>query len=219
MLRPRELEDDSDRAQKKRKPGLCRIPLDRIGYWPNNRGGLGVSNYHVHEVAHDCLANKTKLQRYSHVDLIEIPAELLQHVREVNRVGAANDALAAAFSPTMEYVCASKTHFVHAQKLASCGTRSLFNKGETAIRWQPTDGEGAEILKHGPLCAIYDSSVYADVDAVLALSSDDNLNAHVQMAEDEMQAFGRRSSFFKGPVDIGHHPCSIAEYRLGRFFC
>ena len=85
MKRPHELEDAGDRVQKHRKPGLVRIPLDKIGFWPGNRGGLGVASHHVHEVAWDCIANKTKLQRYGHVDLIEIPAEYLQQIRTANR--------------------------------------------------------------------------------------------------------------------------------------
>ena len=58
------IEDAGDRAQKRRKMGHMRIPLDKIGFWDCNRGGLGISAHHAHEVAWDCLANKTKLERY-----------------------------------------------------------------------------------------------------------------------------------------------------------
>ena len=60
------LEDAGDRAQKRRKMGQMRISLDRIGFWDANRGGLGLSSDHVHEMAWDCLANKTKIERYGH---------------------------------------------------------------------------------------------------------------------------------------------------------
>ena len=45
------LEDAGDRAQKRRKQGQLRIPLDQIGFWKENRGGLGISSHHAHEVA------------------------------------------------------------------------------------------------------------------------------------------------------------------------
>ena len=66
-------------------PGLVHIPLEKIGFWPSNRGGLGISSYHVHEVAWHCKTNKTKLQRYQPVDLIEIPKDCLQHILDENR--------------------------------------------------------------------------------------------------------------------------------------
>ena len=54
-----------------------------------------------------------------------------------------------------------------------------------------SDREASQIAEHGPLCAVYDGSSFDDPDEVAALASDDNLNAMVQMNEDEMQAFGR----------------------------
>ena len=74
MKRP--LEDPGDRAQRHRRLGLCRIPLDKLGYLPDNRGGLGISPFHVHELAWDCVANGVKLSRYTHVDIVKIPAEI-----------------------------------------------------------------------------------------------------------------------------------------------
>ena len=190
--RTRALEDAGDRAQKKRKAGLMRVPLEKIGFWPGNRGGLGISPYHVHEVAWDCVANKTKLSRYGHVDLLEVPSSLLPTFRKENRATCVSDPLMPRFHPEMEFVCASKTHFVHAQKLGKEGNRTLFNKATTAmITWQPGDTEAIEIGKHGPVCAIFEENIFEDPDAVNALCSDDNLNATVQLSEDEMQAFGR----------------------------
>jgi len=147
MKREHSLEDAGDRAQKHRKHGFVRIPLDKIGFWPGNRGGLGVASHHLHEVAWDCKANKTKLQRYGHVDLIEIPSESSQQICNANRDRCQSDNLMPRFSSEIQYVCASKTHFVHAQKLAKEGTRTLFNKGEQIIRWQESDSEGALIME------------------------------------------------------------------------
>ena len=84
------------------KPGCVRIPLDQIGFWPGNRGALGISSHHVHEVAWDCKCNKTKLQRYQHVDLIEIPQEQLLQVRDANRERCEVDAFMPHFRPQMD---------------------------------------------------------------------------------------------------------------------
>ena len=70
------------------------------------------------------------------------------------------------------------------------GTRFLFNKGDTTIRWQSTDVEGADIIKQGHVCAIYDISLLHAHDAVLAMASDGNLNASVQWGEDGRIVWG-----------------------------
>ena len=191
MKRPTEIDDPSDRAQKWRKTGLLRISLDEIGFWDLNRGGLGISAHHVHEVAHDCMANKTKLNRYGHVDIVEIPAQQLESIRECNRDRAAGEDLLPKFSPNIKYVCGSKTHFVHAQKLARDGRHTLFNDYNTAVKWRDDDVEGHTIIAQGPVCAIYTRELFEDNAAMEALSSEDNLNAGVQLGEDEMQAYGR----------------------------
>ena len=105
MVAPsQDLEDAGDGAQKRRKPGLVRIGLDEIGFWPDNRGGLGLSPYHAHEVAHDCKANKTKISRYDHVALIEIPEEKLQEIRDTNRARCDTDPLMPKYSPSMRLI-------------------------------------------------------------------------------------------------------------------
>ena len=157
-----------------------RVDLDKIGFWPHNRGGLGISPYHVHEVAQDCKCNKTKLERYHQVDLIEIPQDMLQKIRDANRDRCESDDRMPRFSPHMTYVCATKTHFVHAQKLAKEGNRSIFNKGDVNIRWQDGDLEGAQIIEQGPLCVIHGSSLLHDSDATIALAFDDNLGKTVR---------------------------------------
>jgi len=224
MKRPHALEDAGDRAQKHRKPGMLRISLDKIGFWPGNRGGLGLASHHIHEVAWDCKANKTKLQRYVYVDLIEIPKDRLQQIRDANRERCEADELMPRFSEHIQYVCASKTHFCHAQKLAKDGKRTVFNKGEVHIRWQESDEEGLQIMHHGPMCAIYDSSLLHDTDAANALASDDNLNAAVQWGEDEMQAFGRVHEMMERtpsqcgrPVTVDDMVASLQVAGLGKF--
>ena len=46
-------EDAGDRAQRLRNTGLIRVQLRKIGFWPDNRGTLGISSYHAMEVAWD----------------------------------------------------------------------------------------------------------------------------------------------------------------------
>jgi len=188
--------DAGDRAMTYRKPGQQRVLVKEIGFWPNNRGTLGISSRHVHEVAWDCLANKTKLQRYGQVDLVQIPPEMRESFLTANEEKCNSDELMPRFSPDMKYVCASKTHFTHAQKLAHdsmrLAPRTLFNKhDDLVIKWQDTDVEGLEILNSGVMAVIYGAELLRDNDAMCALASGDNLNANVQMGEDEMQAFGR----------------------------
>ena len=95
-------------------------------------------------------------------------------------------------------MCASKTHFLHGQKLCQERHRYLCNQGEVLIKWQESDSEGAAIITQGPLCAIYTSDLLLNTDAMNALASDDNLNASVQLGEDEIQAFGRAHAMVKG---------------------
>ena len=92
-------EDAGDRVQKKRKHAMVRIPLDKIGFWSVNRGGLGISPYHAHEVAWDCMTNKTLLMRYGQVDLMEIPDHLLDKFRQYNQQVCESDPLMPSFSP------------------------------------------------------------------------------------------------------------------------
>ena len=143
----RSIDDAGDRAHSHQKQGLVRIPLSHIGFWPGNRGGIGVCAFHVHEVAHDCTANRTKRQRYDHVDIIEIPNNDRPQILEANRVLCETNALMPRFSPDIKYVCASKTHFVHAHKLAKDGLRTIYNKGELPIAWQESRGGCADTRK------------------------------------------------------------------------
>jgi hypothetical protein len=218
------LEDAGDRAQKLIKSGEVRIPLAQIGFWPKNRGGVGANGYHVHEVAHDVLTNKTKLQRYGHCNIILIPEEMLQKMRDANRLRCSCDPLMPKFSKEMKFVAMSKTHFLHAHKLAQDGGRTLFNKQDgVPIVWKTDDYEGALILEHGIKCQIYDSSLLYDTDAASALASEDNLNATVQWGEDEMQAFGRASEMVDrlssgdGTTTIGLCIASLQIIGLGQF--
>jgi len=191
MKRHSPLEDHADRAAKCLKAGFLRIDIARLGFWKENRGGTGCNGFHTHEVAQDCKANKTKLMRYQYVIAVKIPANRLEEVRRYNKDKCETDPLMPRYSPTMEFVCGTKTHFVHGQKLAKDGGRTLFNEGEVEIKWQTGDTEGIEIMENGVMACIAGEELFDDIDALHALSSDDNLNAQISWGEDEMQGFGR----------------------------
>ena len=188
-----DVEDASDRAAKRRKSQLMRVPLRKITFWNSNRGGMAISGHHVHQIAHGIMTTKTKLMRYGHVDIVEIPANLLEKIRKENRERCSQEPLLPLFHEDIAYVCITKTHFTHAQKLAQDGNRFLYNGTDMPIKWQADDTEGAEIQESGPLCQIFDSVLFDDPNAMDALGTEDNLNADIAMGEDEMQAFGRIS--------------------------
>ena len=183
--------DPSDRAHKWRRFGLERIQLKEIGFWDGNRGNTGMSSHHAHETIHDCMANKTKISRYNHVPVVEVPADMLPAILKANREKSEVDPLVARFSPDIKYVTAGKTHFTQGHKLNAEGGRTLFNDGKVAIRLRDDDDEGRLIKTKGPLCAVYDGELLRDNDAMNALTSEDNMNASVQLGEDEMVAFGK----------------------------
>ena len=170
-------QDPGDRAQMLRKGGsLIRIPLHKIGFWPGNRGGLGISPHIAMEVTWDCMANKTKQARYGHVDLVLIPPDLRDAILQANRHKCENEPMMPPFSPDIEYVCATKTHFTHAQKLCHESTnirpRTLFNNGHNTIKWQDDDTEGRKILECGIMAVTYDWQLLREPDAMSALASD-----------------------------------------------
>ncbi len=153
------------------KPHLARVNLTEIGFSEMNRGGGEVCPHHVHEVAYHIRNAMTQVQRYQYVDLIKIPKESLQKVLQVNRDRCEADPLMPRFSSKIRYVCITKTHFVHAHKLAKDGTHTLYNRGEDPVRWQDADTEGAQIIEHGPLCSIYSKRMFNDIEAVHAVAN------------------------------------------------
>ena len=169
MKRESPYEDALARAQQYRKPFLARVNLTEIGLSGTNRGGEGVCPHHVHELAHHIKNEMTQVQRYQYVDLIKIPKDSLQKVLKFNCDRCEADPLMPRFSLEIRYVCITKTHFVHAQKLAKDGTHTLYNRGEDPVRWHDADTEGAQIMEHGPLCAIYSKRMFKDIEAAHAV--------------------------------------------------
>ena len=185
----RPLEDTFDRAQKHRKLGTVRLKLELLGFHPLNRGCAGINPYHVHEVAHDALTNKVSQFRYHSVDVVKVPTAALDSWRAANKAKAEQNKLMPAFSQSMAYACLTNTHFTHAMKLGS-GDRTLFNDGKTVIKYADTN-EWRATREDGVLCVVYDEALWEDNSALVSWMLADNLNASVQVGEDEMQAFGR----------------------------
>ena len=167
------------RAKQYCKPDLTRVNLDKIGFRELHRGGSDVSSNHIHSMASHIKNEMTQLGRYEYVELIKIPKKSLQKVLQVNRDRCEADPLMPRFSSKIKYVCITKTHFVHAHKLAKDGTHTLYNRGEEPIRWQDADTEGAQIIEHGPLCAMYSGRMFKDIEAADAVADEDNwFNRH-----------------------------------------
>ena len=187
--------DAADRAQGHRKEGLFRIPLYKILWWTGNRNGQGISANHVHEIAREILQNRTSTQRYRHVDVIEVPEHMKAEIFEANKKKFEADPLLPKVSKEFKYVCVTKTHFVHAQKLNQDGGRFLFNK-KVPITWADDDSEGKPIAEQGPICAVYKPQIWEDKEAVQALCRIDNQDAHIMMEESEIEALSRVNQYF-----------------------
>jgi len=169
-------------AMKYRKTGQLRVQLKEIGFYQDHRCSLGISSHHCHAIAWDCMEKTTQLQSYVQVDLVIIPFEMRESILAANREKCASDPLMPRFSPDMKYVCVSKTHFTHAQKLFYDSMflypRYLFNAGNLVIKLQDDDVEGKEILSSGVMAVIYGPELLRDEDARCALALADNFNCN-----------------------------------------
>ena len=186
----RGLEDPADRAQSYRIPGEPRVPLAKLGFNPANRGGAGVLAWHCHEVGWDIASRKVKLSRYQHVAVVKVPPVKLEAIRQKNIKKASEEALLPPASRDITHVTLTKTHFVHACKLAAQGGRTVFNEGKAEIKFQAGDMEGQIIAAEGPVCVSYSPEILDDVEAMNAFMAEDNLNAGVQMRGTEMELYG-----------------------------
>ena len=92
-LEANDVEDAVDRAMRYRQFDKSRVPLKLIGFWPGNRGGVGISSNQVHEVCKDIMGQKCRIQRYDHVDLVEVPEPMLTEFKRVNKTKCDDDPL------------------------------------------------------------------------------------------------------------------------------
>ena len=81
-----EVEDAANREERKLKHCTIRVPHNQIGYWPANRGGVGVSSTHIPEVCADIKTNKVRRQRYEPMQLLAVPeGPMLQKFNAANK--------------------------------------------------------------------------------------------------------------------------------------
>ena len=71
-------------------------------------------------------------------------------------------------------------------------------KGPIIARHE-VDIEGRLIQTEGPLCVIYEGGLLRDEQALIAMSSEYNLNANVGMPESEATGFGKVCQLFIRP--------------------
>ena len=187
---PTAIHDPLERALSYREDGLARKKVRLFGFHQDNRGTMGISSYHTHEVAYSCLGG-VLANRYRQVDAVRVPENRLEGWRQINKNKCDNDALMPKFSPDMRLAVLTKTHFSHAVKLEEDGARTLFNKGQIPIKFKAAGTEAMKLHEDGVITCIYSEVLWDDRDALVALMQSDNDDADVQMREDELQFQGR----------------------------
>ena len=88
--------------------GLQTIPLDLLGTVPWNRGRLGVSSHHAHEVAGSIMADGFSRQRYRDATVVRVPEEALVEFRRFNKEMCEGDPQLPPFSPSMKFAALTK---------------------------------------------------------------------------------------------------------------
>ena len=151
--------DSGDRARSYSRCIPVRIPLDQIGFWHGNRGNAGILGFHIHRICRDIKKHGTNLHRYNHVAVVEIPTRILEKIAAINRARCKMCPYMPKFPEQLRYVCLSKTHFTHAQKLFKDGNRTLFNFGRIPFEFKATDNEGPQISLQGITCMVYKAAL------------------------------------------------------------
>ena len=181
----------AERARSKWSNSHLRyIPLDQLGTSPYNRGRLGVSSFHVHEVVTSIKNDGLSQHRYRDATVVRVPDESLAMFRKFNEQMCAADDKLPPFSPEMRYALLSKNHFVTALKLFKVGTVPAIGTGEV-IRPSPQDKQLRRHLDEGVACEVMDEGLWReDMEAMLAIIAEDNMNAAVTMGIHEMEVLG-----------------------------
>ena len=180
----------ADRAEQFRIPGEMRVPVDQMGFLKNNRGGMGISPLHVHEICEDRMKNGTRPARYVAVKVVKLEGKWLEETLRVNEEKCNGDRMMPKFSNKIRYGLIKLTHFAHSEKLFQQGGSFLYDKGETKIRLRDDDVEGKLMADFGPNTIIYSAGLLEDLPALEALMREDNENANINMREDTMAAYG-----------------------------
>ena len=87
------------------------IRVEELGVVPSNRGGLGVSRHHAHEVALSIKEDGLSSERFHNVTVVQIPDTHLKNFRDFNEKMCSEDGGLPPFSPKMRFACLTK--FLH----------------------------------------------------------------------------------------------------------
>ena len=160
-----------------------------MGFLKINRGGLGISPAHAHEICEDRMKNGTRRARYGAVKVVILEGDWLKETLQVNEEKCNGDPLMPRFSSKIIYGLLKLTHFVHSDKLFQQGGQ-LYEKGDQKIRLRDDDEEGKLMEKFGPVTIMYSAELLKDTAALEALMREDNENANITLREDTMAAYG-----------------------------
>ncbi len=174
--------------------GIQLIDIDLLGSHPCNRGRLGVSSFHVHRIVDSILTDGFSRHRYRDATVVRVPDQHLEAFRQFNRDLSAMDDRLPPFSPNMKYALLTKDHLVSALKLFRCGTVPMYHSKEV-IRPNPADAQLRTHLTEGLARDVMAEGLWLeDFRALQAMITDDNLNASVEMATNEMEVLSFLSS-------------------------
>ena len=178
-------ESPRHRAFQHAKIRRIRIPLEEIGFCRiiSCTGQCAfdvddVSGYHAHSLAYALTAQMLRFARSTDLSLIEIPENLLEHMKRQNIRLCEQDALLPSFSPKMKYMAVRKQHLIAAAKLCSEKSHTLYNDPDgPSLEFTGINGEHNLIRRKGVLANIYYKSIWADLPAVLAIQKIDTIES------------------------------------------
>ena len=151
---------------------------------------MGIAPFHVHEICEDRMKNGTRPARYVAVKVVILEGKWLEETLRVNEEKCTGDRMMPPFSKKIRYGLLKLTHFAHSQKMFQQGSAFLYDHGQIKIRLRDDDTEGKLMEEFGPNTIIYGAGLLQDVPALEALMREDNENAHINMREDTMSAYG-----------------------------
>ena len=187
-----ELVNHADPAQQYRvSEHPARIQLEKLGFHPQNRGGQGMIPHHAHQVAYNIMDKGTIIRRYNFVRAVIVPAKEREKWLTANRNKFDQEPLCPRATDEMCFALLTRTHFTSAQKLVKEGNRNLYNENAKPIRLKKDDDEGHLIQRDGVLCVLYGEDLWYNTAALQALMAEDNDDASIVLAEDEVSALGR----------------------------
>ena len=107
---PSTVADVAEQARKRWSvgAGLQTIAVDDLGTVPCNRGRLGVSAHHVHEVARSIMKDGFSRQRYRDATVVRVPDSALAEFRRFNKEMCDGDSQLPPYSQNMKFAALTK---------------------------------------------------------------------------------------------------------------